>query len=155
MTRRQTAPQQWLILDRSPGERQWARLRRLPRGTGILLLVRPGATERRRLRSLANLRELSIAVEGPRAMRVHNVRELRQALLRRMPLILLSPIYPTRSHLDWQPLPRMRAASLARLAGRQLVALGGMDRQRYAKIAPLGFTGWAGISAWAQKPSRE
>jgi thiamine monophosphate synthase len=29
-----------------------------------------------------------------------------------------------------------------------LVALGGMDAKRYAAVAPLGFTGWAGISAF-------
>jgi hypothetical protein len=42
----------------------------------------------------------------------------------------------------------MRAAAFARLAQRRLIALGGMDAQRYAKIAPLGFIGWAGISAF-------
>jgi thiamine-phosphate pyrophosphorylase len=73
---------------------------------------------------------------------------LRQALLGRTPLILLSPIHPTRSHPDRRPLPRMRAAALARLAKRRLVALGGMDARRYAKIARLGFSGWAGIDAY-------
>jgi hypothetical protein len=42
----------------------------------------------------------------------------------------------------------MRSAALARLAGRRAIALGGMNRERYAKIAPLGFIGWAGISAF-------
>jgi hypothetical protein len=42
----------------------------------------------------------------------------------------------------------MRAAALARLAGRNAIALGGMSRRRYAKIAALGFTGWAGIDAF-------
>jgi hypothetical protein len=42
----------------------------------------------------------------------------------------------------------MRAAALAALADRKLVALGGMNPKRYAKIAPLGFIGWAGISAF-------
>jgi thiamine-phosphate pyrophosphorylase len=42
----------------------------------------------------------------------------------------------------------MRAAALARLARRRLVALGGMDARRYAKIARLGFSGWAGIDAY-------
>ena len=82
------------------------------------------------------------------AARVHNVRELARALLRRTPLVLLSPIYPTQSHADWRPLPRMRAAALASLAKRRLFALGGMNRERYARIAPLGFIGWAGISAF-------
>lgn len=42
----------------------------------------------------------------------------------------------------------MRAAALARLAGRGLIALGGMDARRYATIARLGFDGWAGIDAF-------
>ena len=79
---------------------------------------------------------------------MHDVRELRRALLKRTPIILLSPIHPTQSHPDWRPQPRMRAAALARLARRKLFALGGMNRKRYAKIAPLGFIGWAGISAF-------
>jgi thiamine-phosphate pyrophosphorylase len=76
------------------------------------------------------------------------MRELRRAMVRRAPIILLSPIFPTRSHPDWQPMPRMRAATLARLVDRRAIALGGMDARRYAKIARLGFIGWAGISAF-------
>jgi thiamine-phosphate pyrophosphorylase len=64
------------------------------------------------------------------------------------PLIFLSPIHPTRSHPEWRALPRMRAAALARLGRRRLFALGGMNPKRYAKIARLGFIGWAGISAF-------
>jgi hypothetical protein len=41
----------------------------------------------------------------------------------------------------------MRAATLAKLARGRAIALGGMDQTRYAKIAQLGFMGWAGI--WA------
>jgi thiamine-phosphate pyrophosphorylase len=102
-----------------------------------------------RLRVLARQRGLTIIVEQPRsASRVHDGHELRQALLVRSELILVSPIHPTRSHPDWKPLPRMRAATLAGLAGRRAVALGGMNARRYAKIAPLGFIAWAGISAF-------
>jgi thiamine-phosphate pyrophosphorylase len=102
-----------------------------------------------RLRVLAGQRGFKIVVEQARfAARIHDSRELRQALLARSELILLSPIHPTGSHPGWKPLPRMRAAALARLAGRRAVALGGMNAERYAKIAPLGFIGWAGISAF-------
>jgi thiamine monophosphate synthase len=45
----------------------------------------------------------------------------------------------------------MRAASLARLGKRKLVALGGMTEERYRQVAHLGFIGWAGISAWTQR----
>jgi thiamine-phosphate pyrophosphorylase len=149
MNRRQTAPQQWLIIEAQPSDDVWRSVRRLPLGTGILLLADLPASERRRLRSLTTARALTIAEEaGGAAARVHHARQLRRAMLALTPLIFLSPIHPTRSHPEWRALPRMRAAALARLGRRRLFALGGMNAKRYAKIARLGFIGWAGISAF-------
>jgi thiamine-phosphate pyrophosphorylase len=149
MTRRQNIRNEWLVIDRQPGPEQWKSLGRLPRGTGVLLLQPLAAKDRRRLRRTATARDLTIACESPRmAARVHDQRELTRALLRRIPLILISPLDATSTHPGWTPLPRMRAATFARLANRQAIALGGMNRQRYAKIAALGFIGWAGISAF-------
>jgi thiamine-phosphate pyrophosphorylase len=152
MTRRQTPwPTQWLILQRPPDAAMWRRLRTLPRGSGVLMLAELTPTDGRRLRQVANLRELALASERDgSAARVHDVRELRRALLRRVPLILLSPIFPTSTHPHWRALPRMRAANLARLGNRRLIALGGMDRRRFGRIRQLGFAGWAGISAWSR-----
>jgi thiamine-phosphate pyrophosphorylase len=42
----------------------------------------------------------------------------------------------------------MRAAALVRLAGRNAIALGGMDARRFRLVRRLGFQGWAGIGAW-------
>jgi thiamine-phosphate pyrophosphorylase len=149
MTHRQTMPRQWLIADERMGEELWAALRRLPRGSGILVLRTLARRDARRLRHLAALRGLAIATERPgTAARAHDMRELTRALLRRTPLVLLSPMHQTSSHPGWRPLPRMRAAALARLANRKAIALGGMSERRYARIAPLGFTGWAAIDAW-------
>lgn len=151
MRRRQSIPRQWLITTGDWDRQFWFVLRRLPRGSGILLLNRPGASTLRRLRNVARLSHLLIIADVPtRIARVHNVRELRQALLRRTAAILLSPMFKTQSHPDWQPLPKMRAASLARLANRRLIALGGMSERRYRNLAQLGFIGWAGISAWLE-----
>lgn len=148
MRRRQTVPRQWLVIADPTVDSAFA-TRGLPRGSGILLLCPVAGREMRRLRRWAAQRRLTIVLEGRRtATRVHGVRELRNALLARTPRILLSPIFPTRSHRDWRPVPKMRAAALARLAGRNLIALGGMNAQRYAHIARLGFSGWAGISAF-------
>jgi len=145
---RQTIPEQWLIVEQSLSD-LWPALRRLPRGSGVLVLRAFGPSDEARLRRLARLRTLTLVTEGPRsAARVHNIRELRHALLRRTPLILLSPIHETRSHPGWKPLPHMRSAALAALADRRLIALGGMNQKRYSKVAPLGFIGWAGISAF-------
>lgn len=145
MKPRQTLPEQWLIIDARLGEEA---VRRLHRGSGVLVLGELSSKDQRRLRVLARHRGLVIAIEADMAARVHNVRELRRALLKRLPLVLLSPLYPTSSHPGWQPLPRMRAAALARLGRRRLLALGGMDARKFARVKDLGFQGWAGISAF-------
>jgi hypothetical protein len=146
MRRRQTVPRQWLIVS---DEDALAVVTRLPRGSGVILLGPRSVSEIRRMRQVARHRELTVVGESRAgAARVHNVRELRRALLARTPLILLSPLWPTGSHPDWLPIRRMRAAALARLGGRKLLALGGMNQERYARVAPLGFIAWAGISAF-------
>ena len=145
MKRRQTSlPVAWFIVDRPFDAELAKRIHHLPGGTGLLILAgnsRPSL--------LRGARGLVIVEEGRgQAQRVHNSAELRRALLRRTPLILLSPILPTASHPTWRPIPRMRAATLARLANRRLIALGGMDAQSFRRIERLGFQGWAGISAF-------
>jgi thiamine-phosphate pyrophosphorylase len=156
MKRRQSrVPRQWLIVDARVGDQLWKAVKCLPRGSGALILLHDlsaGKRERliRQLRRVAAARELLLIDEMEGAARVHNLRELRRALLSRSPLILLSPLCPTRSHPDWRPIPRMRAAAYARLAGRRLIALGGMDERRFRRIERLGFIGWAGIDAWVR-----
>jgi thiamine-phosphate pyrophosphorylase len=154
MKRRQTSiPRQWLIADARLGDELWKALRRLPRDSGVLILFHELPSSKRermirRLRYAAASRGLLLIDGVKEAARVHNLRELRRALLARTSLILLSPLHPTRSHLDWQPIPRMRAAAYARLARRRLIALGGMDERHLRRIERLGFIGWAGIDAW-------
>jgi len=146
MPRRQTVPSQWLIVTGDDGLHA---ARRLPRGSGVLVIGRLSTGALRRLKTIVRSRDLRVAIEGRQtAARVHNLGELRQALLARTPLVLLSPIYPTATHPEWAPIPRMRAAALARLGERRLVALGGMNPKRYAAVERLGFIGWAGISAF-------
>ena len=145
MRRRQTIPRQWLIIAEAT---DLSKARRLSRGSGVLLLEPLSAADMRSLRPLARNRGLTVIRGGREAVRVHNMPELRRALCARTPFILLSPIFPTQSHPDWKPIPRMRAAALARLGGRRLLALGGMDARQFARIKRLGFQGWAGISAF-------
>ena len=154
MKARQTMPRQWLVADARLGEALWPAVRNLPRGSGVLVIFHdlPGGERRRllrRLRAFAGGKAIRLIDEARgSAVRVHNIRELRRALLARTPLILLSPIYPTLSHPDWEPIPLMRAAAFARLAGRRLFALGGMDERRFRRLSRLGFIGWAGIDAF-------
>ncbi len=146
MQRRQTRPSQWFIV---ADEEAIAAARHLRRGTGVLVIKPLVAKQVRQLRTAAALRGLTIVGEGrDGAARVHNIAELRAALLARKPVIFLSPLYPTRSHPDWKPLLRMHAAALARLGGRRLFALGGMNARKFERIRRLGFQGWAGISAF-------
>ena len=146
MRGRQTAPRQWFIILDEPAI---ADAKLLRRGDGVFLLRRLDPSSMRRLRQLASRRGLIIVREGPRAAaRVHGARELRRALSARTPNIFLSPLYSTASHPTWIPIPRMRAAALARLGGRRLLALGGMDARKFTRIKCLGFRGWAGISAF-------
>ena len=147
MRARQPSVRQWMIVDRQPDPDAWEALNRLPRGRGVLIFTDLGSAEMRRLRYLARRRGLVVA-SGDAVARVHNLPELRMALLRRRPIILLSPLRPTRSHPDWHPIARQRAAAMVRLAKRSLLALGGMDARAFAQLQPLGFRGWAGISAF-------
>jgi thiamine-phosphate pyrophosphorylase len=154
MRRRQPAATAWLMTDVRNGRDPQAQLSRLPRGHGVVFRHHElAAVERRDLlrkaRRLAAARALVLIddAEG-RVARVHSARELRRALLRKPELLFLSPMFQTRTHPDWTPLPRMRAAALARLAGRRGLALGGMNRRRFAHIRALGFTGWGGIDAF-------
>lgn len=149
MTHRQSMPGQWLIIERLAGHEAWEALGNLARGSGVILLEPFGRKALRPLSRFASAHDLLLIVERRGTVaRVHNQSELTKALLQRTSLILVSPVHSTRSHRDWKPLPRMRAATMARLAGRRAIALGGMNGQRFAKIAPLGFLGWAGISAF-------
>ena len=155
MKRRQTRmPSRWMIVDERSSADLWPAVRALPRGSGVLVLFREQSPRERqlllrRLRRLAAGKRLVIADEAAGdAARVHNLPELRKALLSGTRLVLLSPIFPTRSHPDWKPLPRMRVAAYRRLARRDLVALGGMNEGRFAKVKRLGFQAWAGIDAF-------
>jgi thiamine-phosphate pyrophosphorylase len=157
MMRRQTiVPRQWLIADDRMGEELWTAVRKLPKGSGILVLHRDMRRGQRarliaRLRRMASGRSLVLAdEESGEAARVHSMRELRQAGSKRVPLILLSPLYPTRTHPDRPLLDGMRAAAFVRLAnvGIPVLALGGMDARRFARVRQLGFQGWAGIDAF-------
>ena len=155
MKRRQTSiPRQWLIADERIGEELWPTLRRLPRGSGVLLLypTMPAAARSKlvkSLRKLARRRGLVVADElAGDAARVHDAIELRRASRTGVPLLFLSPLAPTRSHPDWAPIPPMKAAALVGLSKAPVIALGGMNERRFRRVERLGFHGWAGIDAW-------
>ncbi len=157
MNRRQmSVPRQWLVADLRLGDAPWRALGRLPRGSGVLLHGGLPEDQRRRLRQgvlrIARRRGLVVADESRgEAARVHSLAELSEAHLHKVPMLFLSPIFPTRSHPGQAPMSRMRAAALLRLAKVPVIALGGMDAKKFSHVRSLGFSGWAGIDAWDAK----
>src|SRR5215208_5955944 len=90
MNRRQTMPRHWLIADAGRCDQLWHAIERLPRGSGVLLLFHElpaGERQRllRRIRRRAATKGLLVIDESDNAARVHNLRELRRALLARTP----------------------------------------------------------------------
>ena len=159
-------PVRWLFTDERADP--IAAARRLPPGSGIVF--RHKATSRAErlalflaLRRIATARRLLIvSAGGPRfsAAGSHGERraltwpahDRRQAIAARRAgaaLVFVSPVHPTRSHPGAPALGQMRAATIARGLGMQVIALGGMDERRWRRIARLGFHGWAGIDAWS------
>jgi hypothetical protein len=90
MKRRQTSiPRRWLIADNRNREDLRAALRKLSRGSGVLVVIHDIAPQERqkllrRLRQAGRTKRLTIVDEAAgAARRVHNIRELRDALLAR------------------------------------------------------------------------
>ena len=79
---------------------------------------------------------------------VHDVTEMRAAERNGADVLLLSPVFPTRSHRGARALGRVRFALLVRQARRPVIALGGMDAQRWQEMRGTGATGWAAIDGW-------
>ena len=82
---------------------------------------------------------------GPAALRLvtaHSLREISKARNARAAAIVLSPVFPTRSHPDASALGAVRFLLLARRSPLPVVALGGMDRH-YANR--LRWRKWAAI----------
>lgn len=76
---------------------------------------------------------------------VHDARELRVAIRAGADVILLSPLFVTRSHPGVRPLGPVRFAALARRSALPVIALGGV-RPRHARLVrQLGAIGFAAI----------
>ena len=83
---------------------------------------------------------------GLRTWPAHDAREVIAGMRAGADLILISPVFPTRSHPGSRTLGLCRAMALARLAPGKAVALGGMNARRFKRLR--GFVGWAAIDAW-------
>jgi len=75
----------------------------------------------------------------------HNPNEIRQAELIGVDFVLLSPVLPTISHPDAQPLGWERFGEWADQANLPVFALGGMTRDHLEQARQQGGQGVAGI----------
>lgn len=169
-------PRLWLMTDERQGDALWAALARLPKGAGVIFRHHATApAERRalyeRVRRVARRRRLVLILAGrPRdaigwradgvhgrshqrcrraliqTASAHNRRELVAAERARANLVLLSPIFPTRSHPGAPALGRVRFSHLARSTKVGVIALGGMTARRARSLGAI--YGWAAIDAW-------
>lgn len=153
--------------DALPQRARWRLARRLARianARGLMLLIAGLPAEARRLgadgvhlrqhaaRRAAQARANGLIVTMP----VHDHREAHRARRAGADAALVSPLHPTRSHIDAAPLSREAWLRLARAAGGQAIALGGMTPARAralirASAASGVRPGWAAIDAWEKK----
>lgn len=149
-----------------PGARWWLlrRLMRLSRTRGLtVLLAGDPATARRWGANGVHLRQrdahrahqahaLGLILTLP----VHDEREARRARRAEAHGVFVSPLHPTRSHPGAPTLGRAAWLRIARLAGGQPVALGGMTAARARKLRRANgiTTGWAAIDAWEEKAAK-
>lgn len=155
------------MTDERMGEALWRALRRAPPGTGVIF--RHHATppaERlalfRRVRRIARARRLALIaarpplpgvaahgrVRGATSWPAHSRTEALAGVKAGARRLLVSPVFPTRSHPGARASGPIRAARIGRDLGVPMIALGGMDERRWRRIRHLGFSGWAGVDAW-------
>jgi thiamine-phosphate pyrophosphorylase len=173
MKRRHLAlPRVWMLTDERHGDRLWDAIARLPQGAGVVVrhysLSLPHRMEMtRRVRSQGRFvafagtedegRQAGAqAVYGadphgchlPRLYPVHNRAEIAAAERAGAALLLLSPVFRTRSHPNARTLGAQRFRHLAASARVPVIALGGMTSPRFRRLQKLGAQGWAAIDAW-------
>ncbi|EGD57636.1 thiamine monophosphate synthase [Novosphingobium nitrogenifigens DSM 19370] len=83
---------------------------------------------------------------GLRLATAHDMGELAGAARARVDAVLLSPVFPTRSHPGAKGLGPLRFALMARQCPLPVLALGGMDRRRAERLRAYGFAAIDGLS---------
>ena len=162
------------MTDERMGDSLFAAIDALPRGAGIVFRHHATSSAKRRalfeqVARVARRRHLVlIRARAERLGRgeagVHGNGRLTRPGLRTWPahsraqaiagkrvgadILFVSPVYPTRSHPGGRALGPLKAAEIGRGLGLKLIALGGMDSTRFARVRGLGFHGWAAIDAW-------
>lgn len=182
MRPRQPLPRLWLVSDERMTGGIEAVMVRLPRGAGVIFRhYRTPAAERAwlfsRAQAIARARRQVLLLAGSahaavgaraagvhgrarhrtpthliRSAPAHDGAELLAAIRAGADVVLVSPLFATRSHPGARPLGPVRFGLMVRRArsgGKAplLVALGGMDGRRFRRLRALGAEGWAAIDA--------
>ncbi|MCA1661890.1 MAG: thiamine phosphate synthase [Novosphingobium sp.] len=161
MTLRHPAlPRLWLITDARNDAVLDRAIARLPRGSGVIfrhyhLTAKERATRLAQVRRLCRRfgHRLEIAGKGygspgphRRLATVHGLREIGSANRLGAEAVLLSPVYPTRSHRGARALGRINSLLLARRARMPVIALGGMTARRFRGLPVHGWAAIDGLS---------
>ncbi len=166
MTARHPAlPRIWLLTDARNDAELDHTIARLPRGSGVIfrhyhLMPNERATRlaqvRRLCRRFAHRLEIAGQDYGPPAPHrtlatAHNLREIGRANRWGAQAVLISPVFPTRSHPGGPTLGRVRLLLHARRAQMPVIALGGMSVRRFSG---LPVHGWAAIDGLVAQPRK-
>ena len=133
-----------------------ARFRKLAREAarrGHVVVLSGTAREARRWGAAGAYGAPDRLARGPAALRLataHSLRELAQANLGRADMVLLSPVFPTRSHAGAPSLGPVRFRLMATRSRLPVTALGGMNAHRARAI---GARKWAAIQSLAKAPT--
>lgn len=174
MRRRHPLPRIWLMTDERMGDQLWEALDRLPRGGGVVFRHYSLPLKKRRalferVARYARRRGLVLVVAGsdrlgrangvhnqPRrgdgivTRSVHSQREQVTATRHGADLVFVSPIFATRSHPKANALGPVRLGLMIQDSRTPVVALGGMDTDKFRRLRGLGLHGWAGIDAFLE-----
>ncbi len=169
MYRCHPVPRTFLLTDARNDHRLESAIVRLPRGSALVFrhYHLPPAQRRARfeaLRRLCEKRGILIVTAGEargwradghygapqslgrttglRLATAHSLAEIGAAMRARADAILLSPVFPTRSHPGAPVLGAIRFLHLARRSPLPVIALGGMTRRRAMRLPVWG---WAAI----------
>lgn len=153
-------PRLWLVTDERTDAGLERAIARLPRGSGVIFRHHRLAPAQRAAR-LAQIRRLCrrfghrLEIAGcgygapaphRRLATAHDLREIGRANRHAAQAVLISSVFPTRSHPGAPTLGRVRLLLLARRAAMPVIALGGMTAHRFRG---LPVHGWAAIDGLA------
>jgi thiamine-phosphate pyrophosphorylase len=134
----------------------FARIRRIARQRGLILLL-SGTPEQARQWQADGVYSAPNGRRQPRllfAATAHDLNEIRKAERCGADLVLLSPLFPTRSHPGASALGIGKFAQLLHATRLPVIALGGVRARHRNMIEQIGAYGWAGIDAFIPKAMR-